>query len=48
MPEEVREDPQPGGKENNTAVLTDEDIDVVGEGDDEADDAKNDHDPRLD
>ena len=45
MPEEVGEDPQPGGKVNDVAVGVDEDVEVMGEHDNEADDTRGDHDP---
>ena len=48
MPEEVGEDPQPGRKVNDVAVGVDEDIEVMGEHDNEADDTHDDHDPGFD
>ena len=48
MPQEICEDPQPGRKVNNIAVRMNEDIDVVGEGNNETDDSSYDHNPRLD
>ena len=48
MPEEVGEDPQPGGKVNDVAVGVDEGVEVMGEHDNEADETRGDHDPGFD
>ena len=48
MPEEVGEDPQPGGKVNDVAVGVDEDVEVMGEHDNEADETCGDRDPGFD
>ena len=48
MPEEEGEDPQPGGKVNDIAVGVDEDVEVMGEHDNEADDTRGYHDPGFD
>ena len=48
MPEEVGEDSQPGGKVDDIAVGVDEDVDVMGEHDNEADDTRGYHDPGFD